>query len=127
MSHFTTIKTQMQDREALAAALRDVFPGAIVDVADSLTITGYRMQKVDGEVAVRGVGAYRTDIGFARNPDGTLSRIMDAYTARQRAEQLGRIPQRYSYHSTVQQARRLGFAVTNEQAIAAPAVQRVGG
>lgn len=126
MSHYTTIKTTMRDREILAVALRDLYPDAIVDVRDKLTISGYGGRLADAQVAVRKVGLYGEDIGFAAADDGTLSMIVDSGTNHRHAETLRRLPQRYSYHSTTTQARRLGFAVTNEQTIAAPAVATVG-
>ena len=130
MSHFTKIKTAMRDREALAAALRDLYPNAIVNVRDRLTLSGYRGRTETAEVAVRTVGAFGTDIGYARQPDGTLARVADDYTERheEHQEAARRLPQRYAYHQTINEARRLGFRIMNETTttIAAPLVQRAG-
>ena len=63
MSHFTTVKTELRDRQALVEALSDL--GHAPEVG-ALQVRGYRGQTVTAELAVcQGNGA---DIGFRLNP-----------------------------------------------------------
>jgi len=127
MSHWTQIKTTMRDPSSLADALRELYPGAVVDVARSgITIYGYQGQQRIGVVAVRGVGAYWTDIGFTLDADGTLSQIADAGNDWQELHKDAgrRLPQRYAYHQAIRSARAHGFQLVDEKTAQ---VARVGG
>ncbi|WP_445249288.1 DUF1257 domain-containing protein [Microcoleus sp. OTE_8_concoct_300] len=82
MSHFTSIKTQIKNRDALVKALADV-GFARVEVHE----TGQRLYGFQGdvrpekaEVIVRGqyLGAASNDMGFKQQEDGQFKAIISA-------------------------------------------------
>ena len=63
MSHFSTVKTELRDRQALVDALSDLgHPPA----EGAREVRGYRGQTVQADLAVSLAGS--TDIGFRWNP-----------------------------------------------------------
>lgn len=112
MSHFTTLKTKMVEREPLERALTDL---------------GYRYET--GNVEIRGYGGNRTgveikvptadagyDLGF-RNTGGAYELVADWWgiTGIDRDALLPRLHQRYAYHATRAKLAEQGFELADEQ------------
>jgi hypothetical protein len=113
MSHFTSIKTRMVEKEFLLKALRDL---------------GYQPQ--EGNVQVRGYLGDRTgveikiptknpeyDIGF-RKRDGVYECVADWYGLKDidQAKFINQIAQRYAYHAARAKLEEQGYALTSEEA-----------
>lgn len=112
MSHFSTVKTNLVEKEYLVQALRDL---------------GYHPEV--GAVQVRGFGGNRTsveikiatanpgyDIGF-RKSGPTYEMVADWWGIRdiQQQEFLQRLSQRYAYHATLSKLQEQGFSVVQEE------------
>lgn len=112
MSHFTSMKTSLIERDFLLPALRDL---------------GY--QPEEGEVAIRGYRGQQTpvqikiptanrgyDLGFRAGAEG-WELVGDWYGIRDisQAEFLQRLTQRYAYHATVHKLQEQGFTVASEE------------
>ena len=78
MSHFSTIKTELRDRQSLLEALEDLGHGPR---QGSLMVRGYRGQTVEAQLAVD--QANGADIGFRLNPETGSSKTTRAYTLRE--------------------------------------------
>ena len=73
MSHFSTIKTELRDRQSLLEALEDLGHGPR---QGSLMVRGYRGQTVEAQLAV--AQANGADIGFRLNPEtGSYELVTD--------------------------------------------------
>ena len=112
MSHFTTIKTQMTEKEPLLQALKDM---------------GYLPQ--DGGVEVRGYLGNRThveikvptknpeyDIGF-RKVGSTYQCVADWYGLREidQGKFFQQLTQRYAYHAARAKLEAQGFTLASEE------------
>ena len=95
MSHYTTLRTQLTDADALVAALADL---------------GYPEVEVHAEVAPqrahvivrrRHIGPESNDIGFERRDDGRFAAVVSDYDrARHGEDWLRRLTARHAYHAT---------------------------
>ena len=73
MSHFSTIKTELRDRQALLGALRDLGHSP---TEGYLQVRGYRGQTLEAQLAV--LQPNGADIGFRLNPDtGSYELVTD--------------------------------------------------
>ncbi|MEB3167872.1 MAG: DUF1257 domain-containing protein [Cyanobium sp.] len=116
MSHFSTIKTELRDRAALEAALRDLghAPGA-----GPRPVRGYRGQTVDADLAVS--QANGADIGFRWNSqNGCYELVTDLELWSQPVPVerfLARLNQRYALQAILAASQEEGFQVSehNEQ------------
>jgi hypothetical protein len=112
MSHFTSIKTQMTEKEPLLRALRDL---------------GYEPE--EGLVQVRGDLGNRTpveikvatknpeyDIGF-RKVGGVYQCVADWYGLREidQAKFIEQLTQRYAYHAARAKLEAQGFTLASEE------------
>ncbi len=112
MSHFTRLKTRLQDKAALIAALQDL---------------GYKVIDQPGQVRGYG-GASREvefrfrpsplsyEIGFSRGPEGydIISDWFGVQGVKQK-EFVQKLTQRYAYHLARQKLEAQGFTVAEEQ------------
>ncbi|MBI4663159.1 MAG: DUF1257 domain-containing protein [Verrucomicrobia bacterium] len=112
MSHFTTIKTQMTEKEPLLKALEDL---------------GYTPQ--DGAVEIRGYLGNRTAVEIkvpTKNPEydigfhqlgGTYQCVADWYGLREIDQQkfIEQLTQRYAYHAARAKLEAQGFTVASEE------------
>jgi hypothetical protein len=120
MSHFTKIRTQITDRDALVQGLADVGYGQ-VEVHDApQALYGYqgdqRAQTAEVVVRRKYVGPVSNDIGFKYQPDGTYLAIISEFDRDQHDEEwLGRLTQRYAYHATVRNLKEQGFDLVQEE------------
>jgi hypothetical protein len=120
MSHYSTIRTRLVNREFLVRALADLGFSGKVQVHDQpVQLHGYRgdrrRQRAEVVIPRKYVGRASNDIGFRRNKDDTFDAIISDYDKRKYSKQwLGRLAQRYAYHSAVHTLREQGFAVVDE-------------
>jgi hypothetical protein len=117
MSHFSRIKTQFKNREALVSCLSEMGLSIEYDTA----IQGFRGQQ-NVDIAARGRNGH--DIGFMKNADGSYDMVADWWAkagsreqeiARALQEQAGRIQQEYARRMVLAQVQSEGFSVVEEQ------------
>jgi Protein of unknown function (DUF1257) len=120
MSHFTRVRTSLRDAEVLAAALRRLGFAHVEVHEQPQTLYGYRgdARPERAEVVVRRqfIGTASNDLGFARQPDGTLEAIISAYDRRTyNAKWLAKLTQEYGHAAALSYAETHGYEVaTNE-------------
>jgi hypothetical protein len=112
MSHFTTIKTRIVDREHLLKALQDL--GYAFEVGD-LSVRGDLLMSTPVEVRVSTKWFSRA-IGFRKNGQ-TYDCVADWSGVRgiKRDTFLQKISQRYAYRATLAKLETQGFTVAEEQ------------
>ncbi|MDA0716941.1 MAG: DUF1257 domain-containing protein [Cyanobacteria bacterium] len=113
MSHFSTIKTELRDRQSLLEALEDLGHGPR---EGTLMVRGYRGQTVEAQLAVaQGNGA---DIGFRLNPEtGSYELVtdLDLWNQPVPVERfLAQLNQRYALHSILAATAEEGFQVSEQ-------------
>jgi len=113
MSHFSTIQTELRDREALLAALGDLGYSAS---EDSRPVRGYRGQQVTAELAIR--QEQGGDIGFRLNPQsGCYELVADLELWRQPVPVerfLSQLNQRYALRTILAATAEEGFQVSEQ-------------
>ncbi len=123
MSHHTKIATKITSGESAAAALRDLFPQATVDVDHNgkLSAKLYGTQRADRCVAVaRRAGYYHEDVAIVRLDDGTFQIVADVSTIVSYERRIGRpmpveLSRRAAYHTIMRYARTNGLDVVSGQ------------
>ena len=119
MSHFTVLRTQLTDLEALVKALADVgFTRVEVhEAAEHLYGYGGDRRRQTAEVIVRRkfVGRASNDIGFKRQADGTFAAIISRYDRSKYSQKwVGKLTQRHAYHVAVGRLEQQGFSLVSE-------------
>lgn len=113
MSHFSTIQTELRDREALLAALGDLGYSAS---DEAQTVRGYRGQQVTAELAIR--QEQGGDIGFRLNPEsGCYELVADLELWRQPVPVerfLSQLNQRYALRTILTATAEEGFQVSEQ-------------
>ena len=111
MSHFTTIKTQIKDIEALRCALGEMglalFPEA--------EARGYYESKTKGDYVIRLKGLY--DVALNKQPDGAYGLTTDwwaGHVEKEVGKDFGRLLQLYGVHKTMLEAKRRGYSVVRK-------------
>lgn len=107
MSHFTTIKTQIKDIDALCSALREMGLALFTNG----NARGYSSNKTHGDFVIRLNGPY--DIALNKQPDGSYGLIADLYAGHVENEvgqNYGKLLQLYGIHKTMQEARKKGYS-----------------
>ncbi len=114
MSHFTTMKTQLVNRQFLVAALKDL---------------GFQPQ--EGQVLIRGYGGQETevevkvptenpeyDLGF-RKVGKTYELVADWYgiTNIRAKSFMAQVLQRYAYHAVSAQVQARGFEIVEDESL----------
>lgn len=117
MSHFSRIKTQFKNRDALVRCLE----GLGLSIGLDTTIRGYRgLQNVD--IAARAKNG--SEIGFLRNSDGSFDMVADWWTKKGTGGQqlvselndlAGKVQQEYARHIVLEQTKSEGFSVVEER------------
>jgi hypothetical protein len=112
MSHFSQIKTQLRDLNALQSALTDV--GVDWKPGPQL-VKGYRGQTHTADIAVEQENGY--DIGFSWNgQEYNLVADLQYWQQPWSVEGfLNRLTQRYAYHTIVSTTTLQGFQVAEQQ------------
>ena len=113
MSHFSTIQTELRDRDALVAALADL--GLSPSDAPQ-PVRGYRGQEVTAELAIR--QEQGGDIGFRFNPgSGCYELVTDLDLWRQPVPVerfLSQLNQRYALRTILAATAEEGFQVSEQ-------------
>ena len=113
MSHFSTIKTELRDRQSLLEALEDLGHGPR---QGSLMVRGYRGQTVEAQLAV--AQANGADIGFRHNPEtGSYELVtdLDLWNQPVPVERfLAQLNQRYALRSILAATAEEGFQVSEQ-------------
>lgn len=116
MSHFSRIKTQFRNHDALVASLVELG----FDVRTGTTIQGHRGQ-VNVDLAAK--NRFGHEIGFVKNSDGSFDMVGDwwgkggfreAELARTLQRQAGKIQQEYSRRIVLEETQREGFSVIQQ-------------
>ena len=113
MSHFSTIKTELRDRQSLLEALEDLGHGPR---QGSLMVRGYRGQTVEAQLAV--AQANGADIGFRLNPEtGSYELVtdLDLWNQPVPVERfLAQLNQRYALRSILAATAEEGFQLSEQ-------------
>jgi hypothetical protein len=113
MSHFSTIKTELRDRQSLLDALVDL---GHEPREGSLIVRGYRGQTVEAQLAV--AQANGADIGFRLNPEtGSYELVtdLDLWNQQVPVERfLAQLNQRYALRSILAATAEEGFRVSEQ-------------
>jgi hypothetical protein len=108
MSHFTEIKTEIRD----ADALRDACSELGLTLLENTEARGYNKAARHGEYVIRLKGPY--DIALNRDGNRTLSLTTDwwnGHVEKEVGKNYGRLLQLYGVHKATREARRRGFTV----------------
>lgn len=112
MSHFTTIKTQIKDIEALRSACNEMGLALLQNVE----ARGYYENKIKGEFVVRLKGPY--DIAVNKQPDGSFGLTADlwqGHVEQEVGQGYGKLLQLYGVHKAMREARKKGHLVRRSQ------------
>ena len=108
MSHFTEIKTQIKDIEALRSACLEMG----LPLLQNTEARGYYENKTKGDYVVRLIGPY--DIALNKQADGTFGLTADFYQGHVEQEVgkgYGKLLQLYGVHKATLEARKKGLSV----------------
>ena len=108
MSHFTEIKTQIKDIEALRSACQEMG----LRLLQNTEARGYYENKTKGDFVVRLKGPY--DIALNKQADGTFGLTADFYQGHVEQEVgkgYGKLLQLYGVHKATLEARKKGLSV----------------
>jgi len=126
VSHQTMVKTKITNADDAADALRDLYPGAAIDVAPrgGLVAKLYGTQTASGAVAVaRAVGVYREDVALTRQADGSIGLAVDSGTKERWTRDhdgrtlAGMLAQRSAYHTLRRAAQAAGLALSYDSTV----------
>lgn len=122
MSHFTTVRTQIKNVDALAKALADVGFKQVEIHPVARNLYGYQgdVRSQTAEVIIRRqyISAASNDIGFKRQEDGTFEAIISEYDQTNYSQQwLNQVTQRYGYHALMATAAAKGFAIEAQETL----------
>jgi len=113
MSHFSTIQTELRDREALLGALDDLGFSAS---QDAQPVRGYRGQQVTADLAIR--QEQGGDLGFRLNAEsGCYELVADLELWRQPVPVerfLSQLNQRYALRAILAATAEEGFQVSEQ-------------
>lgn len=107
MSHFTTVKTRIRDRELLILALED-----LGTPWDDKPVRGYQGTRVSTDIRAVFEGHY--DVGFRLHDDHYEAVGDFSMLGREAQDFLQRLTQRYAYHTTFRTLAGQGFEVIEE-------------
>ncbi len=122
MSHFTCIKTQIKNRDALVKALADIGFKEVEVHETAQHLYGYqgdvRAQTAELIIHRKYLGSASNDIGFKRQEDGQFEAIISEYDRHKYSQDwLNALTQRYGYHALIATAPAQGFTVEEEQTL----------
>jgi hypothetical protein len=112
MSHFTEIKTQIKDIEALGLAVQEMG----LTLLQNAEARGYYENKTKGDYVSRLKGPY--DIALNQQPDGTFGLTSDLWNGHVEMEvgqNYGKLLQLYGVHKATIEARKKGLSVLRRQ------------
>ena len=108
MSHFTEIKTQVKDIEALRSVCRELG----LKLLQNAQARGYYENKTKGDYVIKLKGPY--DIAVNRQKDGTFGLTADMWQGEVEKEvgkDYGKLLQLYGVHKATIEARKKGLSV----------------
>ncbi len=108
MSHFTTIKTEIKDIDALRSAVEELG----LTLQANAEARGYAGNLLKADHVIRLQGPY--DVAVHRQPTGTHGLTCDwwdGHVAREVGEKFGKLLQLYGVHKATREARRKGHLV----------------
>lgn len=114
MSHFSTLRTRFTDSEILKNALQEL--GFLVKT--NAPIRGYGIQQIQADIVAVLEGD--SDLGWVRNPDGSLSLVADLWSLAKNhslPELINSINQKYAVNQTLAQARQPGLQNANVKVV----------
>lgn len=109
MSHFTTIKTQIKDVEALRAACLEMG----LSLLQNVQARGYYENKTKGDYVIQLKGPY--DIALNKQPDGSFGLTADLWNGHVEQEVgqgYGKLLQLYGVQKATREARKRGHLVS---------------
>jgi hypothetical protein len=112
MSHFTTIKTQVKDIEALRSACQEMG----LSLQQNAEARGYYENKTKGDYVIRLKGPY--DIALNKQPDGSFGLTADLWNGhveKEVGQGFGKLLQYYGIHKATLEARKKGHLVRRSQ------------
>jgi Protein of unknown function (DUF1257) len=112
MSHFSRIKTRLQDLDIIQKALADLHFS--VQIGTNLPIRGYNGQMYHADLTIQLTNGY--DIGLKKNPKtDNYDVVADWYGIKQKPEEfMNQLQQRYAYHKVVLEAERRGLLISED-------------
>jgi hypothetical protein len=113
MSHFTTIKTQIKDIEALKTACQEMG----LTVQQNASARGYAGNEIKGDYVIQLKGPY--DIALQKQEDGAYGLTADLWNGHVEKEigkNYGKLLQLYGVHKTTIEARKKGLSVIRQPA-----------
>ena len=108
MSHFTEIKTQIKDIEALRFACQELG----LTLLQNADARGYYENQIKGDYVVQLKGPY--DIALNKQADGTFGLTADlwqGHVEREVGQKYGTLLQLYGVHKATMEARKKGLSV----------------
>jgi len=108
VSHFTTIKTQIKDVEALRSAVNELG----LQLLANTEARGYISNKTKGDFVIRLKGPY--DVALNQQPDGTFGLTTDwwdGHVEKEVGSNFGRLLQLYGVHKATVEAKKKGYSV----------------
>lgn len=108
MSHFTTIKTEIKDIDALRLAVEELG----LSLEANTTARGYGGNRIAGDHVIRLKGPF--DIAVNCQVSGSHELACDwwdGHVAREVGEKYGKLLQLYGVHKAIREARRKGHIV----------------
>lgn len=112
MSHFTEIKTQIKDIEALRLACQELG----LNLLQNAEARGYYENKTKGDYVVQLKGPY--DIALNKQADGTFgitSDLWNGHVEKEVGQKYGKLLQLYGVHKATIEARKKGLSVFRRQ------------
>ena len=112
MSHFTEIKTQIKDIEALRSACQEMG----LTLLQNADARGYYENKTKGDYVIKLKGPY--DIALNKQPDGTFGLTADlwqGHVEKEVGQGYGKLLQLYGVHKATIEARKKGLSVLRRQ------------
>ncbi len=112
MSHFTKIKTQIKDIEALRSACREMG----LSLLQNAEARGYYENRTKGDYVIKLKGPY--DIALNKQPDGAFGLTADLWNGHVENEVgqgYGKLLQLYGVHKATREARKKGHLVRRSQ------------
>jgi hypothetical protein len=112
MSHFTTIKTQIKDIDALQAACGELGVALVAHTS----ARGYLGNQIKGDYVIQLKGPY--DIALNAQPDrsfGLTADLWQGHVEKEVGKDYGRLLQLYGVHKASLEARKKGHLVKRSQ------------
>ena len=111
MSHFTTIKTQIRDVEALRMAVKEMG----LALAENATARGYASNETKGDYVIRLKGPY--DVALNKTEGGAYGLTTDwwdGHVEKEMGANFGRLLQLYGVHKTIIESRKRGRLIRRQ-------------